>query len=121
MSSLKALTANPDYDDFMDTMEQFWPGLRTITFPRITKPNVTSSNQQSPVTIPNVNPLSDQLSHFRYGASECSRLPSNASTTSQRGRKRHPASRKRNDCSPSLTIFYVTLVRNNPSSIPPPD
>ena len=67
VSALQAMAANPDYADGMHTMEQYWPGLRTISFKRITIPKVTTSTQQS-----------------RYGASERSRSPSNASTTSHR-------------------------------------
>ena len=38
LAALQAMATNPDYSDFMRTMEQHWPGLRTITLPHVTIP-----------------------------------------------------------------------------------
>ena len=77
LSALQAMATNPDYSDFMRTMVQHWPGLRTITLPHISIPNLNS--------IPHANTASDQPGHPQKGTSERSLSPSRASTFSQRG------------------------------------
>ena len=105
MSALQAMAANPDHSDFMHTMDQHWPGLRTIALPRITIPNFLANSPRTIASIPNANPPSDQPGHPQYNDSERRRSSSCASTSSQKGGKEHrPASRKRNDRSPSTTI-----------------
>ena len=96
VSALQAMAANPDYSDFMRTMEQQCPGLRTITLPQITKLNIPANSPCSSASIPHANPPIDHPGHSHHGASEPSRSPSCASTSSQKGGgKRRSASRKR--------------------------
>ena len=108
----------------MHSMEQYWHVLRTITHPRITIPNITFSNQQSPVTISSVNPPSDQPGHSRHGISESSRSHrTHQQPLTKRGGENRPPSRKRNDCFSARAIADVKpqQVRNSLSSNAPPD
>ena len=57
------------------------------------------------VSIPQADPATDQPGHPQNGASERSRSPSCASTSPQKGGgERRPASRKRNERSPSRPV-----------------
>ena len=78
LSALQAMATNPDYSDFMRTMEQHWPGLRTITLPHISIPNLNS--------IPHANTASDQPGHpQKIPLNVVYHSPSRASNFSQRG------------------------------------
>ena len=71
MSALQAFAGNPDYADFMHTMEQYWPRLRTITL------HHHSEHQHIKRTVSHYHsqcePTSDQPGHSRYGTLERSR------------------------------------------------
>ena len=63
ISALQAVAVNPNYDDFMRSMEQRWPELRRIALPTVTirNDNVTSTQtRQDVITIPHINPQSEQ-------------------------------------------------------------
>ena len=47
MPALQDMAAKADCADFIQTMEQYWPGPRTITFPVITIPNINTSTNSS--------------------------------------------------------------------------
>ena len=69
-------------------MEQCWPELRRIALPTVTirNENVTSTQtSQDAITIPHVNPQSEQPGHSRTVTVERSRSPSRSS---QKGEER---------------------------------
>ena len=62
ISALQAIAINPNYADFMRSMEQCWPELRQIALPTVTIRNENATlNQtsQDAITIPHVNPQSE--------------------------------------------------------------
>ena len=122
-SALQAVAINPNYADFMRSMEQCWPELRRIALPTVTirNENVTSTQtSQDAITIPHVNPQSEQPGHSRTVTVERSRSPSRSSQKG--GGESRPASRKRNDPSPTKKSAQQPLTaRDSPSSKPPPD
>ena len=123
ISALQAVAINPNYADFMRSMEQCWPELRRIALPTVTvrNENVTSTQtSQDAITIPHVNPQSEQPGHSRTVTVERSRTPSRSSQKG--GGESRPASRKRNDPSPTKKSAQQPLTaRDSPSSKPPPD
>ena len=71
-----------------------------------------------------MNPLSEQPGHSRTVTIERSRSPSPSSSSQKGGGERRPASRKRNDRSPTRTStspMPPLTARDSPSSKPPPD
>ena len=92
ISALQAMAANPDYSDIMRTIEQHWPDLGTTALPQFTIPNLPAP---CVISIPNANPATDQPGHPQYGASERSRSPSCASTSSQTGGAERNAAQNR--------------------------
>ena len=122
MSALQALAAKPDCSDCIRTMKQHWHGLRTITLPQITIPNIPANSPCSSASFPHANPPMDQPGHPQYGASARSRSPSCASTSQQRGGERRPPFRKRNERYAARTLApALQNVRSSHSSIPPLD
>ena len=122
ISALQAVAANPNYDDFMRSMEQCWPELRRIALPTVTirNDNATSTEtRQGVITIPHINPQSEQPGHSRTVTVERSRSPSRSSQKG--GGESRPASRKRNDPSPTKKTQQPLTARDSPSSKPPPD
>ena len=104
ISALQAIAINPNYADFMRSMEQCWPELRQIALPTVTIRNENATlNQtsQDAITIPHVNPQSEQPGHSRTVTVERSRSPSRSSQKG--GGESRPASRKpfsnKNECS----------------------
>ena len=100
ISALQAKVANPDYSDFMHTMGQYLPGLRTITLPRGTIPNIPATSphstplpQSRSLTLPRINrvtpnvvplnavvhPLATRLP-LKKGEGNAARRPENAMT-----------------------------------------
>ena len=76
------------------------------------------------MTVPHVNPLSEQPGNSRTVTIERSRSPSPSSSSQKGGGERRPASRKRNDRSPTRTStspMPPLTARDSPSSKPPPD
>ena len=107
----------------MQTMEQYWPGLRTITLPRVTIMNIAASNQQSHVTSLNfilflINQIVHRTVHQSVAVHHL-RLQ----RLLKRVRERRSASQKRSDCCHSRTIGNMASqqTRNSPSSNPPPN
>ena len=123
ISALQAVAINPNYVDFMRSMEQCWPELRRIALPTVTirNENVTSTQtSQDAITIPHVNPQSEKPGHSRTVTVERSRSPSRSSQKG--GGESRPASRKRNDPSPTKKSAQQPLTaRDSPSSKPPTD
>ena len=123
ISALQALAINPNYADFMRSMEQCWPELRRIALPTVTirNENATSTQtSQDAITIPHINPQSEQPGHSRTVTVERSRSPSRSSQKG--GGESRPASRKRNDRSPTkMSAQQPLTARDSPSSKPPPD
>ena len=120
LSAIQSMAANPDYSDLMGTMEHHWHGLRTIAFPQVTIPNIPASSVNS---ISHANAATDQSGHPQYGASERSRSPSCASTSSQKRERgeRRLEPRKRNERSLTRPKMPPPQnLRNSPSSNPPP-
>ena len=69
LAALQAIADKPDFSDIMRTMEQHWPGLRTITLPHITILNVPTP---SLIYIIHANPATDQPVHSQYDTSRAS-------------------------------------------------
>ena len=67
-------------------MEQCWPEVRQIALPTVTIQNENAISTQHAMTIPHVNPLSEQPGHSRTVTIERSRSPSRSSS-SQKGGK----------------------------------
>ena len=108
----------------MISMEQCWPELRQIALPTVTIQNENAISTQSAMTVPHVNPLSEQPEHSRTVTIERSRSPSRFSSSQKGGGERRPASRKRNDRSPtraSTSTMQPLTACDSPSSKPPPD
>ena len=108
----------------MISMEQCWPELRQIALPTVTIQNENAISKQPAMTVPHVNPLSEQAEHSRTVTIERSRSPSRSSSSQKGGGERRPASRKRNDCSPtraSTSKMQPLTACDSPSSKPPPD
>ena len=106
ISALQAIVVNPDCTDFMRSMEQCWPELRQIAQPTVTIQNENAISTRPSMTVPHVNPLSEQPGQSRTVTVERSRSPSRSSSSQKGGGERCPASRKRNE---------------RPSRKPPPD
>ena len=124
ISALQAVAIDPHYSDFMTSMERCWPELRQITLPTVTIQNTSALTAPSALTVPHVNPLSEQPGHSRTVTMERSRSSSRSSSSHKGGGERRPASRKRNDRSPtraSTSAIPPMAVRDSPSSKPPPD
>ena len=123
ISALQAIAINPNYADFMRSMEQCWPELRQIALPTVTIRNENATltqTSQDAITIPHVNPQSEQPGHSRTVTVERSRPPSRSSQKG--GGESRPASRKRNDRSPTkMSAQQPLTARDSPSSKPPPD
>ena len=69
MSALQAMAANPDYSDFMRTMEQNWPELRTITLPGFTiqmflRPLHTRLPRSPRLTFQQINRVTPEMEHL---------------------------------------------------------
>ena len=124
ISALQAVAVDPHYTDFMRSMEQCWPELRQIVLPTVTIQNENAVATQPAMTVPHVNPLSVQPGHSRTVTIGRSRAPSRSSSSRKGGGERRPASRKRNDRSPtraSTSTMPPLTTRDSPSSRPPPD
>ena len=121
VSALQAMTANPDYTEFLQTMEQHWPGLRDIRLPQVTIPNTMHLNAQSPITIPHVNMSHDQPGHSRHGMSAQTTSPATATDSFQRGGDHRSTLRKRNNSPPPHKNPEPQQTRDSPTSHPPPD
>ena len=124
ISALQAVAIDPHYSDFMTSMERCWPELRQITLPTVTIQSTSALTAPSALTVPHVNPLSEQPGHSRTVTMERSRSSSRSSSSHKGGGEPRPASRKRNDRSPTRTSTSAIppmAVRDSPSSKPPPD
>ena len=124
ISALQAVAVDPHYTDFMRSMERYWPELRHIALPTVTIQNENAVATQPTMTVHHVNPLSEQPGYSRTVTIERSRSPSRSSSSQKRGGERRPASRKRNDRSPTRTStspMPPLTARDSPSSKPPPD
>ena len=49
VSDLQAVATNPYYIDFMQTIEQYWPDLRTVTLQTITTSNTKRDHAERPI------------------------------------------------------------------------
>ena len=86
ISALQAVAINPHYADFMRSMERRWPELRQIALPTITIQNENATPTPNAVTIPHVNPQSEQPGHSRTVTVERNRSPSRSSSQKGEGR-----------------------------------
>ena len=120
LSALQAMATNPDYSDFMRTMEQHLPCLRMITLPHISITNVPTPSLNS---ISHANTATDQPGHPQYGTSKRSHSPHMPRLfLKEEDGERRPESRKRNERFPTRLLMPPPQnVRNSPSSNPPPD
>ena len=84
ISALQAVAVDTHYTDFMRSMEQCCPELRQIALPTVTIQNENAVATQPAMTVPHVNPLSEQPGHSRTVTIERSRSPSRSSS-SQKG------------------------------------
>ena len=124
ISALQAVAVDPHYTDFIRSMERYWPELRQIALPTVTIQNENAVATQPTITVPHVNPLSEQPGHSRTVTIERSRSPSRSSSSQKGGGERRPASRMRNDRSSTKTNtspMPPLTARDSPSSKPPPD
>ena len=81
ISALQAVAIDPHYSDFMTSMERCWPELRQITLPTVTIQNTSALTAPSALTVPHVNPLSEQPGHSRTVTMERSRSSSRSSSS----------------------------------------
>ena len=90
ISALQAVAIDPHYSDFMTSMERCWPELRQITLPTVTIQNTSALTAPSALTVPHVNPLSEQPGHSRTVTMERSRSSSRSSSSHKGGGERRP-------------------------------
>ena len=60
LAALQAMATNQKYSDFMRTMEQHWPGLRTIALPHVTIPRLSPHLLRSLSFMP-IHPLINRV------------------------------------------------------------